>query len=367
MALVLLAVVVFVAYSNGANDNFKGVATIYGSRTASYRGALVWATAMQLAGSLMATTLAGGLIATFSAKGLVPDAVATSPAFLTAAASAAALTVLAATLVGLPVSTTHALTGGLVGAGFVAVGVSGIHFAVLGTSFVLPLLASPLLAMGLTMILYPLARRARLALGVERQSCVCVGKEFVPVAVAGAASAAASVALSVSTGTQRECVDRYQGALVGISAQRVLDLVHFGSAGAISFARALNDTPKILALALAARAVGAPFGIALIGGAMAIGGVLNARKVAETIAHEITPLNAGQGFVANVTTAALVIAASRAGLPVSTTHVATSGIFGIAVVNKRARGRVVAAIAAAWLTTLPLAALVGALAYILAR
>lgn len=364
---VVLATVVLVAYTNGANDNFKGVATIYGSRSASYRAALTWATVMQLGGSLAATTLAAGLVETFSAKGLVPDAIAVSPAFMTAAAAATGATVLLATLLGLPVSTTHALTGGLVGAGLVAVGLSGMRFGVLGKSFLLPLGLSPLVAMGLTMILYPLARRSRRALGVERESCVCIGAEIVPLRLAGGATAAASIALTVSTGTTRECVDRYQGTLVGVSAQRLLDVLHFGSAGAICFARALNDTPKILALALAARAVGAPFGLALIGAAMAVGGLVNARKVAETLSKKITPLNAGQGFVANATAAALVIAASRAGLPVSTTHVATSGIVGIGVVNRTARARVVVGILAAWVTTLPLAAAVGALAYLVLR
>lgn len=367
MVWVVAAMVVLVAYTNGANDNVKGVATIYGSRSASYRAALAWATVTQLAGSLLATTLAAGLIETFSAKGLVPDVVATSPSFLVAAAGAAAATVLVATLVGLPVSTTHALTGGLVGAGLVAVGVGGMRLGVLGRSFLMPLGLSPLLAMGLTMALYPLARASRRALGVERESCVCIGEQIVPLRLAGGATAAASVALTVSTGTTQACVDRYQGTLVGISAQRVLDVLHFGSAGAICLARALNDTPKILALALAARAVGAPFGFALVGAAMAVGGLVHARKVADTLSNKITPLNAGQGLVANLTTAALVIAASRAGLPVSTTHVATSGIFGIGVVNRSAERRVVAGIVAAWVTTLPLAAAIGALAYVIVR
>ena len=56
-ALILLALaVLFLAYSNGANDNFKGVATLYGSGACGYRTALVWATATTLAGSLLAET-----------------------------------------------------------------------------------------------------------------------------------------------------------------------------------------------------------------------------------------------------------------------------------------------------------------------
>ena len=57
LALIGFAIL-FLAYSNGANDNFKGVATLFGSGTARYRTALAWATATTLAGSLFALALA---------------------------------------------------------------------------------------------------------------------------------------------------------------------------------------------------------------------------------------------------------------------------------------------------------------------
>ena len=113
MTWVVLGAVLFLAWSNGGNDNFKGVATLYGSRTTTYRRALAWATATTLAGSLLTLVLAGGLVKVFSAKGLVPEATAATPAFLGAAALGAAVTLLVATFAGMPVSTTHALTGAL--------------------------------------------------------------------------------------------------------------------------------------------------------------------------------------------------------------------------------------------------------------
>src|SRR6185436_11385527 len=70
--IVLALAVVFLAYTNGANDNFKGVATLFGSGTAKYRTALAWATVTTLAGSLLALYLAAGLVDAFSGKGLVP-------------------------------------------------------------------------------------------------------------------------------------------------------------------------------------------------------------------------------------------------------------------------------------------------------
>lgn len=72
LAVILIAVGCL-AYANGANDNFKGVATLFGSGTTNYRGALTWATIMTFLGSLSAVFLARKLLQTFSGKGLVAD------------------------------------------------------------------------------------------------------------------------------------------------------------------------------------------------------------------------------------------------------------------------------------------------------
>ena len=68
---VLLLAVLALAYANGANDNFKGVATLFGSGTADYRRALLWATLWTFVGSLAAVFLAGQLLKNFSGRGLV--------------------------------------------------------------------------------------------------------------------------------------------------------------------------------------------------------------------------------------------------------------------------------------------------------
>jgi PiT family inorganic phosphate transporter len=118
----LFLVTCFLAYMNGANDNFKGVATLFGSGTTSYRQAIWWATLTTFAGSVCSIFLAEGLVKNFSGKGLVPDALTASPTFLLAVAAGAGLTVMLATLWGFPISTTHGLTGALIGCGLVAVG-----------------------------------------------------------------------------------------------------------------------------------------------------------------------------------------------------------------------------------------------------
>ncbi|MBI4358009.1 MAG: inorganic phosphate transporter, partial [Candidatus Omnitrophica bacterium] len=120
--IAVLVATLFVAYANGANDNFKGVATLFGSGTTDYRKALVWATVTTLSGSIAALFLAARLVKTFTGKGLVPDAVIGNPAFVAAVALGAGLTVLLAARFGIPISTTHGLTGALVGVGFIAIG-----------------------------------------------------------------------------------------------------------------------------------------------------------------------------------------------------------------------------------------------------
>src|SRR6266446_3413268 len=141
----LFLVTCFLAYSNGANDNFKGVASLFGSRTCSYKTALSWATITTGGGSIAAIFLAQSLLKKFSGKGLVPDALTTQPEFLLAVALGAGATVILATVLGFPISTTQGLTGALVGAGIVT-GISQVNVSALGRNFVPPLLFFPIIA-----------------------------------------------------------------------------------------------------------------------------------------------------------------------------------------------------------------------------
>lgn len=351
----LLGATLLLAFVNGANDNFKGVATLYGSGVLSYRMALVLAAGSTAAGSLASVALASGLAKAFSAKGLVPDAMLT-PAFLAAVAIAAALTVLVATRFGLPVSTTHALVGGLAGAGFIAAS-QALTIAALGMAFALPLLVSPLLAVPLASAGYRAGRWGRQKLGIEAESCVCIGEEWVPISSASASVAASS--LTVSVGTTSQCEKRYVGRILGVSAQTVATAAHIASGSLVGFARGLNDTAKILGLIVGASALSPWLGTVAITAAMALGGMVAARRVGETLATKVTTMNPGQGLAGNLCTSLLVTGASWLGLPVSTTHVSTGSIFGIGAAGADLRWKTAAAILVAWVTTLPMAALLG--------
>jgi PiT family inorganic phosphate transporter len=81
------------------------------------------------------------------------------------------------------------------------------------------------------------------------------------------------------------------------------------------------------------------------------------------MSHRITAMNHGQGFTANLVTSVIVIGASRLGMPVSTTHVSCGALFGIGAVAGRAHWQTIGKIFAAWVTTLPLGAALGAASF----
>jgi PiT family inorganic phosphate transporter len=359
----------FLSYSNGANDNFKGVASLFGCKAATYRTAITWATATTFAGSIASVFLAQSLLKKFSGKGLVPDVLVGSEQFVLAVAVAAALTVILATFWGFPVSTTHGLTGAMVGAGLVAAP-GNVNFAALGKGFVLPLILGPVLAIAVAAGLYLLFRAARLQLGIGKEWCVCVGEEQRVVALAQPSSTlsfSAAPPITLTIDEQRNCRERYAGNMLGVSSQTLMDSAHFLSAGTVSFARGLNDTPKIVAMLLLWQALDIRWGFFAVASAMAVGGLLNARRVAETMSHKIAAMNHGQGFSANVTTGVLVLLASLYGLPVSTTHVSVGALFGIGLTSQQANPRVMLGIVLSWLVTLPCAALLSAALYAMLR
>lgn len=358
----ILAIGLLLAYANGANDNFKGVATLFGSGTASYRVSLLWATATTALGSVAALILAGKLLTAFSGSGLVAPEVASAPSFGLSVALAAASTVLLATYLSFPISTTHSLIGALVGAGLV-VSPQGIDSSTLGNTFLLPLLTSPFIAVGLTVLGYPVLRHIRQRSGITHETCVCIGDEIIGV-VPGRLSAEQALKMirvpTLAIADQATCQVRYRGTFVGLSARGMLDSAHFLTAGMVSFARGLNDTPKIAALLLVGNLLAPSAAILGVGAAIAIGGWLSAKRVAETMSHRITGMNPGQGLTANTVTALLVIVASNFGLPVSTTHVSCGSLFGIGAATRQARWRTIREILLAWVVTLPVAGVLGA-------
>jgi PiT family inorganic phosphate transporter len=311
LAGICFLTVCFLAFTNGANANFKGVASLYGSGTTTLRRALLWGTATTCAGSLMAMFFSQELLKKFGGRGLVPDNLVESSTFVSAVALGAALTSFLATRWGFPVSTTHALVGALVGAGLAGSG-SDVKFAALNTHFLFPLLFSPMVAALLGALTYHTLSRWKLA---------------------------------------------------PPNRSPALDSLHYFSTGAASFARGLNDTPKIVALLLATSSCEPLPAFVAVAVLIALGGLIDARNVAETLGKKVTDLDAGQGLAVSLATAVLVTTASWHSYPVSTTHVSVGALLGLGVTTSQTKWRKVAEILVAWITTVPCGTLLAAIAY----
>jgi len=363
MTTLLILSVLLLSFANGANDNFKGVATLWGSGLTTYQRAIAWGTGFTFVGSLGAIWLGSALAAKFSGAKLVDSGIATQLPFLMAVALGAGCTVLLAARLGLPISTTHSITGALVGAGVTAAGFSHVKFAALGKGVVLPLLFSPIVALVLTVVVQLLLNRFAWQKGIS--DCVCLDQ---PQIIALAANAAASSIVVASPPSLRLAPAAECHSGVEIAKFSIADGVHWFSAAAISFARGLNDTPKLVAVLLVAAAYNARVNYLAVAVAIAIGGALGAARVAHTMSKKITPMATREAVTANLVAATLVTLASPFALPVSTTHVTSGGIFGIGLLRKEeANWGKVREILLAWVATLPLGAVSASLIFTLLR
>lgn len=340
----------FLAFSNGANDNFKGFATVWGSRTLSYRQALALATIATILGSLTSLALAESLVSQFSGRGLVPDDVVGDSSFVLSVGVGAAATVALATRIGLPISTTHALIGGLVGAGLAESGGS-VSVESLAGAFLLPLLISPFVAATLGAIAYALMRRRD-----PKLDCACVVPESVVADRSGSLLARPTAAGRLVVASDEQCDER-AAPFVRVSVSSLLDRVHTLSAASICFARGVNDTPKITAVLMAAHAFNAQRAMLAVTVIMASGGLLFSRRVARTMSQRMVEMDHVQGLSANLISAGLIIFASKLGFPVSTTHVSVGSIAGVGVGARSIDWRTVNSILLSWVATLPLAGL----------
>lgn len=368
LSLFTCLLVLSLAFANGANDVSKAIATLVGSGVADYRTAILWGTFWTTVGAGLSGLVATAMVKTFS-QGLLAPGVASSSILATAVLAGAVLWVLVATRSGLPVSTTHALTGAIVGAGLIAFGTEGLLWEGIGKKILLPLILSPLLALMVSGLIHSLVRT--LAARWE-DTCLCVmptARALVMIDTQGATRTLfQTAALGQPVVTVPAQCDRagLKGLVVG------LDSIHWCSSGLASLARGMNDAPKIAAIMLLGSAVttwssGSFQAIALIGVAVAmgLGSYVAGRRVTQVLAENVTRMDHSEGLSANLTTSSLVFVSAVMGLPVSTTHVSSSSIIGIGLLNgiSSIRWPTVRDMVLAWVVTLPASALLAALAY----
>lgn len=342
-SIILLAMVLALAWANGANDVSKGVATLNGSGIAAARRAIYWGSATSVLGGLAALAWGGALVGLF-ADGFLAGDRHLSWGFSFGAIGGSAGWVLLATRLRLPVSTTHGLIGGVIGAALATWGAGAVKFAIVGNKVLLPLLTSPLAAIVLCGGLLLATRLIDRYLPRWSPGCCEPGRY-----------AANPFACAPDTPGAR-------------NVRRVWTALHWLSSGMVSFARGLNDTPKMAALALPALVAFAPsfkngasvtvIALLLVTAAMGAGSVWGGFRLLPVLAGRVSQLDVRTGLAANLGTSLLVLAASPLGMPVSTTHVATGSLMGVRFgEGKQPRsGDALKAILFGWVVTLPVAA-----------
>ncbi|PCI33064.1 MAG: phosphate permease [Alphaproteobacteria bacterium] len=362
--MIILGAGLAIAWANGSNDVSKGIATLVGAGVTNYRTAIQWGTFFTALGALTGAFLAHAMVATFGGK-LLTSAASPDLGAALAIIGGAAGWVLLATRTGLPVSTTHAIVGSLLGVALMAFGTAGVAWSILIWKVALPLLLSPLAALAATMLLrgawdrWQTSRKAA-------DDCLCLTVEPQVALVQNALIAGphqTTLTLS-SCDTQTATLDQTHALIT-------VDKLHWISAGLTSFARGMNDAPKLAGLMIGAALLSGTAELAnqtafiVVALAMTAGGLMAGLRVTKMLAEKVTVMNHHEGFTANIVTSMLVSSGAIFGLPMSTTHVSASALIGVGVSGTRGNLHwgAVRTMLAAWVITLPGAAAFGIMLY----
>jgi len=315
--LVIVVIVTALAFdfTNGFHDTANAMATSIAT------GALKPKVAVAISGVL---NLVGAFISTAVAKtisgGIVDDAKVT-PAIIFGGLVGAILWNLVTWLLGLPSSSSHALFGGLIGAVWIASGSSAIHFGTVLSKILLPALVSPIvcgvIALIATYLAYTITRRAR-------ERTVKEGFRH------GQTISASLVSLAHGTGDAQKTM--------GIITLLLITSGHLDSKA------------------------GPPWWVILLAGlAIASGTYLGGWRIIRTMGKGLTDIESPQGFAAETSSTAVLLASAHLGFALSTTQVASGGILGAGLGRKLAEVRWTLAgkMALGWLFTLPVAAVIG--------
>ncbi len=317
--LIILAALVF-DFLNGMNDAANSIATIVSTRVLSPRMAVAWAAFF----NLIAAFGFGLGVAKTIGKGVVsPDIL--SLWFVLAVLSGAVSWTYVCTRMGLPISVSHALVGGIVGAGLAKGGTAVLIWSGIG-KIVVFIILSPMIGMMLG-ILFSI----------------------------------------VTAWTFRRWTPG--------SVDRVFRIGQLVSSALFSLGHGANDAQKtmgIIVMVLVAAGWQNDFHVPVwvilsCHVAIAMGTLLGGWKVVKTMGMRVTKLMPVDGFCAEMAAAAAVIGNSFAGIPVSTTHTITGGIIGVGSVHRLSAVRwgVAREIVSAWILTIPGAACISAGAYLL--
>jgi PiT family inorganic phosphate transporter len=350
----------YMAMNIGANDVTNNVGPAVGAKAMTMAQALVIGAFFDAAGAL----IAGGDVVRTVSGGIVNIDLVPSPAafvlVMLAGLLAAAIWVNFATWIGAPVSTTHAIVGGVLGGGIASAGFKAVSWSSL-REITASWIASPIIG-GLIAILFLAFIKEFI---IYREDKIASAKRWVPVLVAIMSGAFASYLaikglenvahlsigqaflLGVAIGVcawlvTRPMIARQADGLENKneSLRLLFRVPLIFSAALLSFAHGANDVSNaigplsaIVSVATSAKIGGVaeiPFWVMMIGACgIAAGILLFGPRLIRLVGGEITKLNPMRAFCVALSTAVTVIIASWLGLPVSTTHIAVGGVFGV--------------------------------------
>ncbi|PRY84057.1 inorganic phosphate transporter [Donghicola tyrosinivorans] len=350
----------YMALNIGANDVANNMGPAVGANALTMGGAIAIAVVFESAGAL----IAGGDVVSTIAKGIIaPESMGTSGAFITAmmaALLASALWVNLATWIGAPVSTTHSVVGGVMGAGIAAAGFSAVSWDKMG-AIAASWVISPLLG-GLIAALFLWFIKSAI---IYKEDKIAAARRWVPVLV-GIMGGAFATYIAVKGIKKLIKISMGDAVLIGIGAAILIWLVMipivrkqseglenrnkslkvlFGiplivSAALLSFAHGANDVANAVGpLAAIVQAsttgdfthsFGIPHWVMIIGAlGISFGLFLFGPKLIKMVGNQITKLNPMRAYCVALSAAITVIVASWLGLPVSSTHIAVGGVFGV--------------------------------------
>jgi len=334
LILISFVLAFFLGWNIGANDASNSIATSVGSGGLSLRKAIVLLIAFEILGSI----LIGHTVIRTIGVGIVPHI---DPLGAVVAVLSTCMWILLCTRVGLPVSTTHAIVGAVLGYALVAYGAVGVNWSILSSIFASWIL-SPFLALGLALVTHRVVSRV---FERERETRTLVARLHAERLLKYILAITACY-YALSWGAHD----------VGTATGVVYSLV---SGGAVSVA---SDIRTMIYLSL--------FGAV----AIAIGALTYGYKVINTIGYRITRLSIMTAFVAQFSAASCSILFTVVpylltgwGLPVSSTHAMVGAVIGAGISRGSVSKVVTGTIFLAWLLTIPCAACVSASLYILLR
>jgi inorganic phosphate transporter, PiT family len=370
----------YLAFNLGANDVANAMGTAVGAKSLTLRQALVVAGVLELTGAVVF----GQGVSDRLITGIVDPAAYGPLAFLQsmfAVLIASGIWINVATLKGWPVSSSHAVVGAIVGVGLVNLGPGAVQWSAVGlisVTWVLTPLASGLVSMAVYRGIQGVLSQARLGEWLPWLSLLLVG---VLGLLLGPVLGPLLGDRLGSTPIQTAAIGAGVASLGAIGLchlswsqvqepERIFQRFQVISACAVAFAHGSNDVGNAIAPLAAilqvsqGQAIGSgsiPRWILALGGLGLVTGlaVLGGRVIA-TIGEGITELTPSQGFCAELATATVVLLASQAGLPVSTSHALVGGVVGISIVRRGLGDAlqlpILRTIAAAWTLTIPIAA-----------